>query len=539
MLEVFSAVGRFVLDDQASGALDKIDEKAGKTSKSLGQKLGGGLQTAGKYALGLGVAVGAAGAGLFAMATKGAEATDRIDKMSQRLGMSRQAFQEWDFIMSQNGVSIDSMQNGMKTLSTRMAEAGEGAGKGATLFEQLGVSVTNSSGEFRNQEEVFKDSIIALQGMDDGIEKAALAQQLFGKSGQELLPMLNGSKGSIEELTAKAHELGLVLGDDAVDAGVLFTDTMDQLKRMGQAVFNQVATALMPVFQEMAEWVIENMPEIQEFFGTAFAFIGEVIEAMKPLMNNFLIPLLKATFEWIGKALRALQQFWDKWGTDITRIAKTTFEFVSQIIKGALDVIKGIFNIFVGLFTGDWQRMNRGLEQLWRGFWNIITNIVRGAWGMLSGAFAGVRNSIFNWFNGLASSAYNWGRNMISGFVDGIRSMIGQVTDAASSVVNAAKNFLGFRSPTKEGEGRYIEDWGSGMVEGFMDGMENAMPGLHNMMRGIVPNLEPSFNMSGSAAVGGGITIQNMSVRNDNDIKQIARELYQLQQRASRGGGKA
>lgn len=395
MLEVFSAVGRFVLDDQASGALDKVEEKAEKTSKTLGQKLGGGFQTVGKYAAGFGIAAGAAGAGLFAIATKGAAATDRIDKMSQRLGMSRQAFQEWDFILSQNGISIDSMQMGMKTLSTRMAEAGEGAGKGAELFGKLGVSVTDASGNFRNQEDVFRDSVVALQGMEDGIEKAALAQELFGRNGQELLPMLNQSKGSIDELTATAHGLGLVLGDEAVDAGVQFSDTMDQMKRMGEVLFTQVGTALIPVFQKFSEWVIANMPQIQAFIGNAFTFIGTAIEKLEPVFTNFLIPLLETTFEWIMIALTSLSEFWDKWGETIITIITTTFDIVSNVLNTAFQIMRGLFDVFVGLFTGDWQRFGDGLSRIWETLWEGMKDVFFGIWNaIIVGIEKGVNSAI-------------------------------------------------------------------------------------------------------------------------------------------------
>ena len=56
-------------------------------------------------------AVATGGASLMALATKSSSATDRIDKMSQKIGLSRKAYQEWDYIMSQNGASVDSQRN--------------------------------------------------------------------------------------------------------------------------------------------------------------------------------------------------------------------------------------------------------------------------------------------------------------------------------------------------------------------------------------------------------------------------------------------
>jgi phage-related minor tail protein len=234
-------------------------EKLKKTKENLG-RIGKTLST------NLTAPLLGAGAALTVMTTKASQATDRIDKMSQRLGLSREAFQEWDFILSQNGVSIDSMQMGMKSLSQRMDEVMRGTGQGAELFGRLDKSLISSIQSGESQEEVFKKTVIALQNMDDGITKAALAQKLFGRNGQELLPMLNSSKGSVEELMTKARELGLVLDDETIDAGVGFTDTLDQLKRALGAAATKVGVALMPAFTSLIPIIKDNLvPAVRNF----------------------------------------------------------------------------------------------------------------------------------------------------------------------------------------------------------------------------------------------------------------------------------
>ena len=91
----------------------KLNAQIGKLSKDLGGKLKGAC-----VAVGAGFSAVVAGASV--LVNKTMEAGDRIDKMSQKIGMSRQAFQEWDYIMSQNGGSVESLQMGYKTLATQM-----------------------------------------------------------------------------------------------------------------------------------------------------------------------------------------------------------------------------------------------------------------------------------------------------------------------------------------------------------------------------------------------------------------------------------
>src|SRR5690606_14737850 len=116
------------------------------------------------------------------------------------------------------------------------------------------------------QETLFNEVMVALQNMEDGTEKARLANELLGRSGSELMPLLNGAAGSIDAMKQQARDLGLVISDDAVDAGVLFTDTMDQMKRSLGAVFTQIGAAVIPIFQKMADWILDHMPQIQAVF---------------------------------------------------------------------------------------------------------------------------------------------------------------------------------------------------------------------------------------------------------------------------------
>ena len=151
-LEIFKLVGSIMVDNtKANESLSKTDDKA----KGLGQRLASGIGTAAKWGAGLVAAAGAGAAALYGVATKSAETADHIDKMSQKIGISRTAYQELDFILSQNGMSVDQLQGGMKKLVNTMQSAQDGNKTASATFAELGVSVTDSTGALRNQEDVF------------------------------------------------------------------------------------------------------------------------------------------------------------------------------------------------------------------------------------------------------------------------------------------------------------------------------------------------------------------------------------------------
>ncbi len=214
-VEVFKLFGSIFVDNtEANKSISKTDKNAQGVAKTLGK----GIKSAAKWGTAIVGGATVAAGGMFKMANSAAETTDHIDKMSQKIGISRESYQELDFICSQTGTSVDSLKNGLKTMRSVMDSTSQGNSKTATALERLGISATDAKGNLRDSEEVIWESLKTLQSMENQTEKARLASMLFGKAGSDLMPMLNGSSKSIDEMKKQAHDLGLVLSDEAVDS---------------------------------------------------------------------------------------------------------------------------------------------------------------------------------------------------------------------------------------------------------------------------------------------------------------------------------
>jgi hypothetical protein len=165
------------------------------------------------------------------MVISSANALDRVDKLSQKIGLSRVAFQEWDYILGQSGASVEGLQMGIKTLSNAADEAKKGTALYAESFDKLGVSVTDTNGKMKDQEILFSEVFSALADMENQTERTAIANKLLGRSATELAPTLNTSKEEIEQLRKEAHDLGVVYSDELIDAGVLLGDNIERLTK--------------------------------------------------------------------------------------------------------------------------------------------------------------------------------------------------------------------------------------------------------------------------------------------------------------------
>ncbi len=255
---------------------------ADKQGASFAEKLKKGLGTAAKVG---GAAIAAIGTEAVALGTKFVNGMrdvatygDEVDKMSQKLGLSKTAYQEWDYVLGQAGVDITSMSTGLKTLTNKLDEAKNGSEDAQKMFAALGLSMEDLS--TMSREDVFASVITGFQGMADSTERAALANDLFGRSGQELTPLFNSSIEETNELRKAAHDLGFVLSDEAVTASADFNDALDTLKRTIKGIKNQFLQNFLPA----ATKVMDGLTAI--FGGDSSSGVGMIKEGVQEIVDS-------------------------------------------------------------------------------------------------------------------------------------------------------------------------------------------------------------------------------------------------------------
>lgn len=340
-MNLFKLVGSIFIDNEkANESLGKTDEKAG----SIAQTLGKGIKTVATWGAAIASAAVVAGTAIYSSATSAAAAADNIDKMSQKIGISREAYQELDFICSQSGMSVDTLQAGVKSLTAAMDGAASGTASNVEQFERLDVAVTNADGSFRSQEDVLFDTLMALQGMTDQTEKARLASELFGRSGTELMPLLNGEAGSIEEMKQQAHELGLVLNDELIDNGVNLTDSLDQTKRAFQAIAVNLGGSFMPIVEKISDY-------IQDFLSTIQDMITGLSPVLMQLFEGMLPPLMTIISEVFPQLIALLEVIIPIFTDIVSTALPLIVQVISMILPAILQIVSTILPSILELLT--------------------------------------------------------------------------------------------------------------------------------------------------------------------------------------------
>ena len=244
-MTAFELVAKLTAD---TSGFDRAMNKADRSGRNLKDSLSGTFGKIKKVVVGA-LSVAAIKKGIDSvinLANEVSNAGDKIDKQSQALGLSRKAYQEWDYILGQNGASIDSLGVSMKTLNSLVLNAADGSKEAKNAFSKLGVNIHEI--KKLSPEDQFEAVVRAFQKMPAGAKKSALAVQMFGRNGMELLPLLNQSETSIDELRQRAEELGIIMSDDAVDASVAYNDAMDDLNRTFTGLKNTFGAKLLPTF---------------------------------------------------------------------------------------------------------------------------------------------------------------------------------------------------------------------------------------------------------------------------------------------------
>ena len=246
----------------ATAAADKLDNSFVETGKSA-EKAGEGFTVL------KGMAANLASQGLTALYNgvkklgkelvksfkEVTENADEIDKASQKLGISAESYQKLSYAMELSGSSVSDMSKGIKNITLALADVQKGVVGASSKFDALGISLQNTDGSMKTTEEVLLEVIDSLAGMDDEVTRSAAANDIFGKSYQELAPLLNEGKDGINALMQEAVDYNMVLSNDSVKAAATYRDSLDKLKGTVDGVKARLIEKLLPALTQIVDGV--------------------------------------------------------------------------------------------------------------------------------------------------------------------------------------------------------------------------------------------------------------------------------------------
>ena len=374
----------------------------GLFSKMMSSPVAKGAMVAGAaIAAGIGVGTAALKKGIQETAAYG----DNVDKMSQKLGLSAESYQKWDYVLNLAGTDMQSMTTGLKTLTNQLQSAKNGNAASIEAFEQLGISMEDAAKMSR--EDLFGAAIKGLQGMEDSTERAALANKLFGKSGQNLTPLFNQSAEATKEQMELAEKYGMVMPEAAVKASAAFQDSVTTMQMTMTGLKNRMMAEFLPA-----------ATQITDGFGKMFAGdmsgATDVANGIKGIAAKIvqMAPVIWQAAKKIGGEL--LKGIMDNSGN----IGEKAGEIIGKLVSGFIKLLPKLSMTGLKLVVGLAKGLIKAIPQVWNAVKQIGAKIVTGLgsalWGKITAAANGIKNKFLTPLNNL--------RDKVKGIIDRIKA---------------------------------------------------------------------------------------------------------------------
>ena len=324
---------------KADGFGDEVKEAANKSDDAnvRFRKLGDTLKTIGRaLAIGL-VAIGtaaiAAGTALVGMTVDAAAYADEMLTQSSITGMSVEKLQAYSYAADLVDVSLETMTGSMAKNIKSMSNASQGSVKFAEAYDKLGVSVTNADGTLRDSETVYWEAIDALKGVANETERDALAMQLFGKSAQDLNPLIEQGSEGIAALTEEAKRMGAVLSEESIAKLGQFDDSVQRLKQGSLAAKRVMGTVLLPQLQTLADSGVSLLGQFTSGLVDAGGDFNKISQVIGDTVGGAVNALMQGLPQFIQVGMQI-----------VTSIGSALIDNMDIIVEGAKTICTSLLN---------------------------------------------------------------------------------------------------------------------------------------------------------------------------------------------------
>lgn len=331
--------------DTSTGFGDAVEELAGKLGISLPDGVSKSLNSLGGLDAGVLASIGGFAAlvaaiaeveqKLISLTQEQAAAAGEIQDLAMQTSLSTETIQEYQYASELIGVSFDTLIGAHTRMIRSMSDAQSGTESAMETWRKLGVSIVDTNGNLRDSETVFLEVIEALGNIENATERDAIAMDVFGRSAQDLNPLIVQGTDAFRDLCDEAHEVGRVLTDVELEALAQVDDALLRHNESIEAGKNAIALEFAPALQEFYEASGEGLRDLSEGFANSglVSIFGSLLE---------LVSALSPAFEILGDVLSACQPLFDG------------IAWVINVIADGLKVILLAAAALVNLLSGDW-----------------------------------------------------------------------------------------------------------------------------------------------------------------------------------------
>ena len=535
--------------NKTSAQIDQNTEKLkhhGQTAEEAHKKHAEAAKKAAEAVAALSAAVVGVVAGIGKMTLDAAKAADELGTLAVKTGISTDELQKYQYAAESIDVSVDTIAGSMSKLTKNMNSAANGSKSAQEAFAKLGVEVTNSDGSFRDRNEVFKETIAALGEIPDEVERDAAAMAIFGKSAQELNPLIMGGAEALDELGKHAEEAGLIMSGDDISALTTLNNQLDILKQTASMAGNQMLAQFAGPMTEGMNLLTGAVEKLlgayksggldalgKELGSVATELLGELNKALPSIVSfgsQVILSLVSGLVSMLPEVVSSAL-------TIITTLASSIAEALPELIPSAVEAILTIVNtltdpanisnlvdsaiaIIMALANGLIAALPQLIAQAPVIIANLVSAIISNASKLLSASYEVIKTLVMGIAQNLvqlgeaageiigrlvrgildlASTLWDTGKQIVMGIYEGIKNtgdwLWNQVKGFFSGLLDKIKEFLGIHSPSTV----FADMIGKNMALGIGVGFDKAMEGVERDMMSAIPT--PQIGVSAAGMV--------------------------------------
>ena len=457
------------IEDMLNGS-DSIGGVADSLSGTFAGALGAAGAAMAAVTAAAGIMVGAiveAGDAFLDAATSAAEYGDNVDKMSQKMGISAEAYQEWEAVMQHSGTSMETLKASMKTMAIA-------AQKGNEAFQALGI--TEEEVATLSQEDLFGRVIEGLQGMEEGTERTYLAGQLLGRGATELGALLNTSAEDTQAMKDRLHELGGVMSDEDVKAAAQFEDSLQDMTTGFDALQRNLVSGFLPAMSQVMDGVsdifagdtdkgLENISTgIEAFLGNIGDIAPKILETgaslvstlAQSIMTNLprlitvggeqMVALMQGLSGNAGEIMSSVQLILSTLMTTLQsvypQLLPMGFQLLETIVQGISSALPELLPMAAELFSTMWSAVSEYLPRIPELGIQILMALADGlisALPTIIGTIPLIIGSYLQYMIGMLPLFLEAGTTLLTALVsDGnLHTIIGALVDCIPAIIDA------------------------------------------------------------------------------------------------------
>ena len=522
------------------------ETQAAERNETAHGKLNGVLKAAGAAIGAVAAATAAAAKALWDCANAAGQWADNLLTLSAQTDVSADTLQRWDYAARFIDTDTETMAKALAKVVSQQGSAIKSGEDYITTLDGQQIALKNANGEYKTSEQLFYEMIDALGQIQDPTLQDAAAQDLFGKSFQDLKPLINAGSEGLKAYGDEAERLGLIMSDEAVGALGAFDDQMQKLKATTEVAGRELAVSFLPATQKVAESLTElastvttalsdgfQDADVDTILGALFdklsQGLGNVAEIM-PGVAKFVTGLAVKIIEFVTQngpllmttALQIILAIVNGLAENLPEMIPAIVEIIMTIVNTLMapENISLLMDAAIALITGLGQGLINAVPVLIQQLPTLVMNIVRGLItqavkmtqagqalvsklsSSISTAMGGLITQVKTWVQEKiiepvkekATSIVKAGKALVEGLWKGIDDKFtwikNKISEWCGNVVEWFKAKFGVHSPSTVFAGI-----GENLAEGLAIGWKDGMSAVRNAMSN-VPGIDGSIDAS-------------------------------------------